>query len=162
MAEPTEFQTRLMATLQKCRNEHASISELAERMKSNRVAVNSAVRSLERNGLAVTWRSDSSQWAVLMVAPTEAWRTRGVATGAVPLTDERIAELWYGGREPGHDVAPGYAVTFARAIERDERGAADGVTTCAGSCCDCGKGCTTAGVSELDGQVKRPADADGG
>lgn len=39
--------------------------------------------------------------------------------GAAPLTDEQIARLWFDaeyGR--GHTVAPGYAVTFARAIEK--------------------------------------------
>jgi hypothetical protein len=48
--------------------------------------------------------------------------TDGVKVAAPRLTDRRIAELWYGGREPGHDVAPGYAVTFARAIEAELRG----------------------------------------
>lgn len=41
-----------------------------------------------------------------------------VAAPQAPLRDKRIAELWYGASEPGHDVAPGYAVAFARAIEQ--------------------------------------------
>jgi DNA-binding IclR family transcriptional regulator len=78
VADPTEFQARLMAVVMKGANNSMSLSELAARMKSNRVAVHSAVRSLERNGWAVVFRSDSSQWAVLMVAPSAAWRARGV------------------------------------------------------------------------------------
>lgn len=57
--------------------------------------------------------------ADLSLAPAvlEAWNRRAPSGVMVGLSDERIAELWYGGKEPGHDVAPGYALAFARVIE---------------------------------------------
>lgn len=79
-SEPTEFQRRLLHTVMtRGLNQSMNLTELAIRMKSNRVAVHSAIRSLESKGLALTFRSDSSQWAVLKVAPTNEWRRRVAA-----------------------------------------------------------------------------------
>ena len=76
MAEPSEFQRRALDTLMAGCHNAMSLTDLAVRLRSNRLAVHSAVRSLERNGWAVSFRSDRSQWAVLLVAPSHAWRTR--------------------------------------------------------------------------------------
>jgi hypothetical protein len=46
------------------------------------------------------------------------FRPAGVAPARAPLTEKEIAELWHPEREPGHDIAPGYAVNFARDVER--------------------------------------------
>lgn len=80
MGEPTEFQRKVLDTVMKHGlNQSMNLTELALRMKSNRLAVHSAVRSLESKGLALTFRSDRSQWAVLKVAPTNEWRRRVAA-----------------------------------------------------------------------------------
>lgn len=70
MTDLTEFQTRLIETLGKCANSIESTTELAARLKSNRLAVVSAGRALERKGLVCSFRSDNSQWAVLKWALT--------------------------------------------------------------------------------------------
>lgn len=80
MAEPTEFQRRVLDALMKWPHAY-NLDEIAARVKSNRLAVYSAARSLQVSGWAVMFRSDSSQWAVLKVAPSQAWRDRVAARG---------------------------------------------------------------------------------
>jgi hypothetical protein len=70
--KPTEFQSRLMGHLTKRHN--YNMTDLAWLMKSNRLAIYSAVRSLEQAGMAVTFRSDQSQWAVLLVSLSQKGR----------------------------------------------------------------------------------------
>lgn len=97
MAEPTAFQCKVLDALMKGLNQICNLDEIAHRIKSNRLAVHSAVRSLESKGLVVTFRSDQSQWAVLKVAPTNEWKKRVAAENpqeAAPSTPEESTWPW--------------------------------------------------------------------
>jgi len=63
----TEFQAKLVALIRKTETAKEwyppSTTALAYWSKSNRLAVSSAMRSLEKRGLAGYFRSDDSQWA---------------------------------------------------------------------------------------------------
>lgn len=60
----TPFQERLAEVWAKQPNGSASVSVLAGRLRSNNLAVHSAMRSLKKRGLAGSFPSDRSQWAV--------------------------------------------------------------------------------------------------
>jgi DNA-binding MarR family transcriptional regulator len=62
----TAFQERMIEVIDKRPNRMASTSELAERLRTSRLAVTSAGRSLEAAGHVVSFRSGRDQWAVLM------------------------------------------------------------------------------------------------
>lgn len=67
MAAPmTPFQERCCAALAKAPNGVLCVSRLADAVRSNNLAVSSAMRSLERQGRAGTFPSDDSRWAVRM------------------------------------------------------------------------------------------------
>jgi len=60
----TLFQQKCVLAILNSRNQQATLTEISARVKSNRVAVHSALRALERRKLAGYIRSDDSQWAV--------------------------------------------------------------------------------------------------
>ena len=92
--EPTEFQRKVLDAAMRGLNQISNLEELAHRTKSNRLAVYSAVRSLERKGLALTFRSDRSQWAVLKVAPTDKWRDRVAAESGQKAAEAPAESTW--------------------------------------------------------------------
>jgi len=60
----TPFQSKLCEIIKtKALNSSMHITELAYRAKSNRLAVSSAMRSLEKQGRAAYIRSGEDQWA---------------------------------------------------------------------------------------------------
>ena len=59
----TSFQLRFLALLQAHSERAGDITYVAERLRSNNLAVHSAARALERKGLIWITRSDS--WGVL-------------------------------------------------------------------------------------------------
>jgi len=67
----TPFQVRCCTAIRKAPNGIISTVYLADVVKSSNVAVVSAMRSLERQNLAGSMRSDNSQWAALL------WFLRG-------------------------------------------------------------------------------------
>jgi hypothetical protein len=64
----TEFQTKMLNRLAKCRNGIESTTVLASKLGTSRLAIVSAGRALERSGAVSAFRSDNSQWAALMWA----------------------------------------------------------------------------------------------
>jgi hypothetical protein len=58
------FQARCCMAIQRAPNAMASVTHLAHAVRSNHVAVSSAMRALERRGLADSFPSDDSRWAV--------------------------------------------------------------------------------------------------
>ena len=65
----TPFQTLLVELIRKrALNGSISTTELADRAKSNRLAVWSSMRSLEAKGLACYWRHGNDRWAASMWA----------------------------------------------------------------------------------------------
>jgi hypothetical protein len=70
----TEFQQRCIDKIKPAPNASDSTASLAVRLKTSRVAVVSAMRALERKGLAVSYRwPPNDQWASLY------WGLKGAA-----------------------------------------------------------------------------------
>ncbi|MFM0608733.1 MarR family transcriptional regulator [Paraburkholderia sediminicola] len=62
----SEFQQRCIDTIRKHPQSSVSTNELADRLRTSRVAVTSAMRALERKGLAGSLRwPHNDQWASL-------------------------------------------------------------------------------------------------
>lgn len=66
----TEFQQRCVSALRREPNAIASSTTISNRARVSRIAVASAMCSLERRGFAVSFPSDHSQWAVKLWALT--------------------------------------------------------------------------------------------
>ena len=62
------FQWRLAKLIAKSRNGAASTAELGHRVRTSRVAVYSAMLSLEKKGYACQFRTKPDRWAPLMWA----------------------------------------------------------------------------------------------
>lgn len=79
---PTAFQVRCIVLLTVARGS-VSTSDIAHRLKTSRVAVVSAMRSLERHGLAGSHRSPpNDQWAALFWFLRERRRENGATTSS--------------------------------------------------------------------------------
>lgn len=64
--DATAMQTRCIETLAKhAANGYMTTTELAARLKTNNLAVHSAMSALERAGLAYRFRRGTDQWAPL-------------------------------------------------------------------------------------------------
>jgi hypothetical protein len=70
MTTLTAFQLRCVMALRREPNAIASSTAIGHRARVARIAVPSAMRSLERRGLAHSFPSDNSQWAVKLWALT--------------------------------------------------------------------------------------------
>ena len=64
MAILTDFQFRCCKRILQGLNEQAGLDFIARGVKNNRLAVSSAMRSLERRGLAGHFASSNQQWTV--------------------------------------------------------------------------------------------------
>src|SRR5690606_22487397 len=62
----TDFQKRCVEAIQHGPNGQASITELAYRLKTSRLAVYSAMQSLQNQNIAGSFRSRSDQWGVIV------------------------------------------------------------------------------------------------
>lgn len=79
---PSVFQVRCIALLAAAPSS-VSTNDLAHRLKTSRVAVVSALRSLERHGLAGSHRCPpNDQWAALFWFLREGRRENGAATNS--------------------------------------------------------------------------------
>lgn len=60
----TQFQLKCVEAIRKSRNQMAALDEIAARLRTNRLAVYSAMWSLRERGLAHYFRSGDDQWAI--------------------------------------------------------------------------------------------------
>lgn len=62
----TDFQSRCVGVVQRGLNGQASITDIARRLKTSRLAVYSAMKSLQRQNFVGSFRSRPDQWGVIM------------------------------------------------------------------------------------------------